>query len=293
MKAILKAVCYLCVAYCTVAAAASGTITSISPSMGPNTGNITVTIRGTLLSTAGRVVFGTGPGAIQATLTSVTATKVVFQLPASNPALTVGVVAVDVQTAGGATLLSATGSFTYTNPTLTVTAQGRINSVVDISWGTGTVNDSSGTAHPDLNIAAYTWVIGSTSSADAATASVGFGNVYTMSDDYAVFIRNRGTGTGSLVNVKASCANMGAVWNNTGVSGSNTFIMKAKLGTGTPLIITTALTGPLQNAGNAANETIASGALSKFDLIFTAPSTITAGYDVLQSAAVTITATAQ
>jgi len=291
MKTALKCACVVLLAYCGVAAAAgAGTITSISPNFGPNTGNITVVIRGTGFGTAAKVLFG---GATQSTITLVGTTRISCQLPASVPAGTVGNVAVDVQTAGSVSLLLATGTFTYTNPTLTVTAQARINSVVDISWATSTSNDSNGTAHPDLNVAPYTWVIASTSSADAATASIGFSSVYTMSDDYTVNIRNRGTGTGSTVHLNVGCGNMGP-WNNTGASGSNAFKMQAKLGTGTPLTLTTTLSvTALQNTGNTANETITSGNAKQFDLIFTAPSAITTGYDTLQSATVTITGTAE
>ena len=95
-----------------VFAAATPTVTSISPNSGTTAGGTSVTINGTDLSSATAVNFGSNTAAI----TSDTATQIV----ATSPAGTAGTIDITVTTAGGPSPTSTADQFTYvTGPTVT------------------------------------------------------------------------------------------------------------------------------------------------------------------------------
>lgn len=83
------------------------TVTRITPSRGPATGNSSVTIEGTNFATATEVRFGTTP----ITTFSRTSTSISFITPPGT-----GTQDVTVVTAGGTSVVSAAGSFTYLAP---------------------------------------------------------------------------------------------------------------------------------------------------------------------------------
>ena len=89
------------------------TVTGVSPTTGPTTGNTTVTITGTNLEKATAVNFGS----IAATITSDTVTQIVV----TSPVATAGLVNVTVVTAGGTSATSSKDQFTYFVPAPTVT----------------------------------------------------------------------------------------------------------------------------------------------------------------------------
>ena len=260
-------------------------ITSITPNTGTTAGGaVNIIIRADAAWASVTAVTFTGLGA--ATFSAAGSKITITSIPAAvNP----GAVTVTITATGG----PYTTTFTYVNTQLQVNVKSTINSVVDIAWGPSTVADSSATAQAG-KITAYSWVAGSTSSADAATASVSLGSSYRLSDDYLVTIKNNGTGTGSTIQFSATCGNTNSgAWANTiAGAGSNKFKMQGKIGlTGTALTIDTALTGPFKDSGGVNPATIGPGAELQIDLIYFTPTAITTGADTQQTIPVTFTAT--
>ena len=275
------------------AMAATGVITSISPNIGPESGGGTVVIRGSGFTGATKVVFtiGGSPAVVNTFIGTVADKHVSFALPASPKGS--GAATVDIQDNTGTSLLAAanSGSFTYTSNQLVINAQATIASILSLTWGSTTVNDSAGTPHPLGNTQPYTWVIGSTSSADAGLPggpypTLNLSQVYKLSDDYTVSVKNTSS-TGNQVELSVKSSDTASAdWTVQNGVGPDQFVMACSVGN-SPFAPLSTASAPIKNGAN--DVLINANAEAAFDLSFQAPSSITKGADSAEAITVTIT----
>ena len=294
------------------AMAGSATITSLTPNTADSSGGQQIIIRGTKFLAANngvgainKVVFkqsGVVVATFSGAFTVSTDTRLSFILPATVPAGIAGGADIDLLNNAASVLTALNGGlgatpFTFTGNQLQINARATIASVISVTWGTNTVNDSANVIQKNT-AGTYSWVIGSSSSADAPNAILSLGTSYKLSDDYHVTITNTST-TGNAIDLFAKAADptdwQGVAVGSTGPA--NKYSMGSTIttlnGTGVQSAALS-LTPPGANqeykAAGPVDMPLAVGGEDQIDLNFTSPTSITAGADTPETIVVTITA---